>query len=142
MTVPDPLAAPRPTSVTVAIAIGWIAVILDAVAGMTLLVLAGDPDVTAALGSDESTARTVGIVSLVIAVILAIVVYLLGQGSTVARMLVTIVMLLRIGFAVWAIVAFGTHQLTEAILSMAVAVTAIALLWNDKANTFFATHSP
>jgi hypothetical protein len=128
--------------VTVAIAIGWIAVILDAVAGVALLVLAGDADVTAALGADESTARTIGIVSLVIAAILALVVYLLGQGSTIARMLVTIVMLLRIGFAVWAIVAFGTHQLTEAILSMAVAITAIVLLWNDKANAFFATNAP
>ena len=142
MTVPNALSAPRPTSVSVAVAIGWIAVILDVVAGVTLLVLAGNGDVTSALGTDESTARTIGIVSLVIAAILAVVVYLLGKGSNVSRMLVTIVMLLRIGFAIWAIVAFGTHQLTEAIVSMAVAVTAIVLLWNDKANTFFATNRP
>jgi hypothetical protein len=128
--------------VTVAVAIGWIAVVLDVVGGVALLVLAGNGDVTSALGADEATARTVGIVSLVIAAILALVVYLLGKGSNVARMLVTIVMLLRIGFAIWAIVAFGTHQLAEAIVSMAIAVTAIVLLWNDKANTFFATNRP
>jgi hypothetical protein len=75
----------------------------------------------------------------VFAVILALVVYLLGRGSTVPRMLVPIVMLLRIGVAVWAIVAFGTHQLAEGIVSMAVAVTAIVLLWNDNANAFFAS---
>ena len=142
MTVPNALAAERPTSVTVAVAIGWISVILDVVGGVTLLVLAGNGDVTSALGTDETTARTIGIVLLVTAAILALVVYLLGKGSNVARMLVTIVMLLRIGFAIWAIVAFGTHQLTEAILSMAIAVTAIVLLWNDKANTFFATNRP
>ena len=143
MTVPNSLAAAeRPTSVTVAVAIGWISVILDLVGGVSLLVLAGNGDVTSALGTDETTARTIGIVLLVTAAILAVVVYLLGTGSNVARMLVTIVMLLRIGFAIWAIVAFGTHQLTEAILSMAIAVTAIVLLWNDKANTFFATNRP
>jgi hypothetical protein len=128
--------------VTVAIAVGWISVLLDAVGGVALIVLAGNADVTSALGADESTARTIGIVGLVLAAILALVVYLLSQGSTIARMLVTIVMLVRIGFAVWAIVAFGTHQLTEAIVSMAVAVTAIVLLWNDKANAFFATNAP
>ncbi len=142
MTVPNPLVAPRPTSVTVAIAVGWISVLLDAVGGVALIVLAGNADVTSALGADESTARTMGIVGLVLAAILALVVYLLSQGSTIARMLVTIVMLVRIGFAVWAIVAFGTHQLTEAIVSMAVAVTAIVLLWNDKANAFFSTNAP
>jgi hypothetical protein len=142
MTVPNAFPAERPTSVTVAVAIGWISVILDVVGGVTLLVLAGNGDVTSALGTDETTARTIGIVLLVTAAILALVVYLLGKGSNLARMLVTIVMLLRIGFAVWAIVAFGTHQLAEAIVSMATAVAAIVLLWNDKANTFFATNRP
>ena len=36
--------------------------------------------------------------------------------------------------------AFGTHQLAEAILSAAIAITAIVLLWNDKANAFFAAN--
>lgn len=134
--------APRPTSVTVAIAIGWFSVVIDLVAGIALLVLAGNGDVTGALGTDESTARGLGIASLVFAAVLALVVYLLGKGSNIARMLVTIVMLLRIGFAVWAIVVFGTHQLTEGVVAIAVAVTALALLWNDKANAFFATNSP
>jgi hypothetical protein len=136
------LAAPRPTSVTIAVAIGWISVIIDLVAGVALLVLAGNDDVTGALGTDAATARTIGIVTLVMAAILALVVYLLGQGSNVARMLVTIVMLVRIGVSIWALVAFGTHQLAEAIIAIAIAVTAIALLWNDKANTFFATNNP
>jgi len=142
MTVPNPVAAPRPTSVTVATSIGWIAVILDVVGGVTLFVLAGNAEVTGALGVDDTTVRTIAIVSLLIAALLALVVYLLGRGSSVARMLVTIVMLLRIGFATWVIIALGTHQLTEAIVSIAVAVTAIALLWNDKANDFFATNEP
>ena len=136
------IAAPRPTSVTIAVAIGWISVVIDAVAGIALLVLAGSDDVTAALGTDASTARTIGIVSLVMAAILALVVYLLGQGSNIARMLVTIVMLVRIGVSIWALFAFGTHQLAEAIIAIAIAITALALLWNEKANAFFATNQP
>lgn len=136
------IAVPRPTSVSVAIVIGWISVILDVVAAVALIALAGDDDVTSALGTDGSTARTIGIVSLAMAAILALVVYLLGRGSNIARMLVTIVMLLRIGVAVWALVAFGTHQLAEAVFSMAIAVIALVLLWNDKANVFFATNRP
>lgn len=136
------LATPRPTSVTVAVAIGWISVIIDLIAGVALLVLAGNDDVTGALGTDAATARTIGIVTLVMAAILALVVYLLGRGSNIARMLVTIVMLVRIGVSIWALFAFGTHQLAEAIIAIAIAVTAIALLWNDKANTFFATNNP
>ncbi len=136
------MVAARPTSVTVAIAIGWISVAIDVVAGVALLVLAGDDDVVSALGIDNGTARTVAITTLVVAAILALVVYLLGKGSNISRMLVTIVMFLRIGLAAWAIVAFGTHQLAEAIIAIAIAVTAIALLWNDKANAFFATNNP
>lgn len=135
-----PIAAPRPTSVTIAVVIGWISVVLDVLGGGALLLLAGSEDVTTALGTDATTARTIGITSLVMAAVLALVVYLLGKGSSVARMLVTIVMVLRIGVAIWALVAFGTHHLTEALLSIVIAGTALALLWNGKANTFFATN--
>lgn len=133
--------AARPTSVTVAIAIGWISVVIDIVAGVALLVLAGDDDIVSALGVEAGTVRTVAITTFVVAAILALVVYLLGKGSNLSRMLVTIVMVLRIGVAAWALVAFGTHQLAEAIVAIAIAVTALALLWNDKANRFFATNN-
>lgn len=134
--------APRPTSVTVAIAVGWIAVVLDLVGGIALVLLANDENVTSALGVEGTTARTWGIVSIVIAVVLALVVYLLGKGSNVARMLVTIVMLLRIGFGAYVLVVFGSHQFAEAVVTIALAVTAIALLWNSKASDFFATNNP
>jgi hypothetical protein len=134
-------ATSRPTSVTVAVVVGWISVALDLLAGVALLALAGDTDVTSALGTDESTARTIGIVSLVVGAILAVVVYLLGKGSNVARILVTIVMLARIGLGIWAIVALGTHQLAESLITIAIAFLAIGLLWNVKANDFFTAGS-
>lgn len=133
-------ATERPTTVSVAVAIGWISVILDLVGGIALIALANNSDVLDALSTDSGTVKTMGIVILVLGVILALVVFQLGRGGNVARLLVSIVMLARIASAVYVIFAFGTHQLTEAIVSIAIAVTALALLWNDKANQFFATH--
>jgi beta-glucosidase-like glycosyl hydrolase len=33
-------------------------------------------------------------------------------------------------------------RLTEAVVAIVIAVTALALLWNDKANAFYATNNP
>lgn len=131
----------RPTSVTVAVAIGWISVILDVAAGIGLLVLANNESALSALSTDAGTARALGIASLVFAAILAVVVYLLGQGSGGARMLVSIVMVLRIAAAIWAIIAFGSHTMSEAIVTIIIAVFALALLWNESASSYFASRS-
>ncbi len=51
-------------------------------------------------------------------------------------------MLIRIGLAAAVLIGVGTPQLGEAILVIAIAVTALYLLWNEKTNTFFATNHP
>lgn len=132
---------PRPTSVTVAVAIGWVSVALDLMAGVSLLVLSNDDAVLSALDSESGTVVGAGIASLIMGAILAIVVYMLGAGSSVARLAVSIVMVLRIGFAVWVLIAFGSHQLAEALVVIGVAAFALALLWNEKANAFFGSAS-
>jgi hypothetical protein len=128
---------PRPTSVTVAVAIGWVSVALDLMAGVGLLVLSNNDSVLGALDATSGTVVTAGITTLVMGAILAIVVYMLSGGSSVARMLVSIVMVVRIGFAVWVLIAFGSHQFAEALVTIGVAAFALALLWNEKANAFF-----
>ena len=135
-----PLAAPRPTSVTIAIVLGWIGVVADAIGGVALLVIAGNADVLSSLSTDASTARTMGIVSLVVAVILAACVYLLGNGSNAVRMLLSIVMILRVAVSVWVIIALGTHNLTEAVVTIVISSVVLWLVWNQKANEFFATN--
>lgn len=127
----------RPTSVTVAVAFGWLAVILDVISAVALILLANNSDVLNTLDVSAGTARVTGIVVLVIALVLALVVLALSRGSNVARILVGLVMLLRIAAAVYLIIAFGTHNLGEALMSMAVAIAVIALLFNDKANAYF-----
>ena len=135
-----PLAAPRPTSVTIAIVLGWIGVVADAIGGVALLVLAGNADVLSSLSTDASTARTMGIILLVVAVILAACVYLLGNGSNAVRMLLSVVMILRVAVSVWVIIALGTHNLTEAVVTIVISSVVLWLVWNQKANEFFATN--
>lgn len=139
MSTPTNTLATRPTSVTVAVVLGWLSVVVDVAIGIALLALAGNASVLTALELDASDARTYGIVSLALAVILAVVVSLLGRGSHISRVLVSIVMALRVGFGIWAIIALGTSHLAEAIITIAIAVVVLALLWNEAANRFFAT---
>ena len=132
----------RPTSVTVTVVLGWISVIADVAVGISLIVLAGNESVLSALEIGSDDARTYGIVSLAFAVLVAVAVYLLGKGSNISRMLVSIVMALRVGFGIWAIIALGSHHLAEAIITIAIAVVVLALLWNESANRFFASNNP
>ena len=132
----------RPTSVTVAVVLGWISVVADVAAGIALIALAGNDSVLSVLEIGSDDARTYGIVSLAFAVLVAVAVYLLGKGSNISRMLVSIVMALRVGFGIWAIIALGSHHLAEAIITIAIAVVVLALLWNESANRFFASNNP
>ncbi len=134
--------APRPASVTFAIAFGWLSVIFDLVSGIALLALSGNESVTSALEMGSGTARAMGVISIVFAVIVGVVIYLLGRGSNTARMLVSIVMSVRIGFAAWVLVQAGTHHMTEAIMTVLLSALTLALLWNERANRFFATSTP
>lgn len=139
MTLPS-LVAPRPTSVSIAVAIGWVSVVLDLISGVSLYLLAGNADLQNALGTDAATTRTSAIGTLIGGIVLAVVVALLSKGSSISRALVSVVMLLRIGLAAWTLFAFGSHHLTEALLTIVVGAFALGLLWNRKANDFFATN--
>lgn len=136
------LAVPRPTSVSIAVAIGWISVVLDLIGGVSLYLLAGNSDLQDALGTDAATARTSAIGTIIGGVVLAVVISRLAKGGSVSRALVTVVMVVRIGFAVWTVFAVGSHHLTEALLTVVAGTFALGLVWNRKANEFFATNRP
>ncbi len=140
MSVSSTVVAPRPASVSVAIVLGWVSVLLDVIGGVSLFLLAGDDDVLAALGTGTTSVQSAALGSLVVAVALSAVLYALGRGSNVARGLVSAVMLLRLGLGIWMLLAFGTHHLTEALLTVAIALVTLALLWNPRAGAFFATN--
>lgn len=131
---------PRPGAVTTVVVLTWIAAILDMAGGLVLIVFAGDQEVQAAAGASSSTLTTMGWTVLVIGVVVALVATRLAAGGSLVRMLVTVLMLLRLGSGVWLLLAGGSHAATEAITTIAISGVVLYLLWTGPASEYFATH--
>ena len=48
----------------------------------------------------------------------------------------SVVMILRVALSVWVIIALGTHNLTEAVVTIVISLVVLGLVWNEKANEF------
>jgi hypothetical protein len=137
MSTPTPVA--RPGSVTVVMVLTWVAAILSILGGV-LFLLAGDEALEQA-GVAASTATTYAWVEIGWGVVAALVAIGLGNGNNFSRLLVTVLMVLRIAAAVWAAIALsGTTGFWAIALAAGFAVLVLALLWNNRANMFFATN--
>ena len=137
MSAPAP--APRPGSVTTVMVVTWIVAILTILGGLLFLFIS-DSALDEA-GISASTATTYGIVELLLGVVIALVAIGLGGGNNFARILVSILMVLRLGAAIWAgIVLWGSGGFWSVVIAGLLALIVLALLWNDRANQFFATN--
>lgn len=135
MTMPTP----RPAGVTVVVVLTWVAAILAIVAGVTLLLasdsLLAEADITG------STATTYGWLEIAWGVVAAFVAVGLGNGNNFSRLLTTVLMALRLAGSVFAAIALSGHNgFWSAVVAGVIAVVVLALLWNNKANMFFATN--
>jgi hypothetical protein len=80
-----------------------------------------------------------GILYLIFGIITIIVGIGLRNGSRLARLLVTILMVIDIISAITSLIWFQTSQtLTSGIIAIIVSVIVLALLWNRRASEFFA----
>lgn len=129
--------APRPGSVTFVVVLTWITAIVSIVGGILALLLSDDA--LSEAGISGSTATTYGTVELVLGVIIALVAIGLAGGNNLARFVVTVLMVLRIGVGIWAIVTLPNGPITGTI-AVAFALLIIVLLWNSKASAFFKTN--
>jgi hypothetical protein len=135
----SPAPAPRPGSVTTVVVVTWIVAIFTILGGLLFLFIS-DSALDEA-GISESTATTYGIVELVLGAVIALVAIGLGGGNNFARILVSILMVLRLGVAIWAgIVLWGHGGFWSVVIAGLLALLVLVLLWNDRANEFFATH--
>jgi hypothetical protein len=117
----------------------WIIAAFTILAGVLFLVMS--ESALAEAGISDSTATTYGIVELVLGAVIALVAIGLGSGNNFARVLVSILMVLRLGVAVWAGIALWGHGgFWSAVIAGLLALLVLALLWNDRANAFFATN--
>ncbi len=145
----------RPTTVTIAVVLIWLRFALT-LAGAVSIVLFG----TGVAASDQAViaeelqraelpaewATTVGpilivtgVVFLVLAIIEAIFAVAIGRGSNVARILLTIVIVLRlVGGLVLILFDWGGNTFEYGtFLGMAVGIIMLLLLYNHSANQFF-----
>jgi hypothetical protein len=127
----------RPGTVTAVVVLTYLAGIFDVIAGGVIWALAGNNSLQEASGQAKGALTTVAIVYIVLGAVTILVGFLLAQGSPVARMLVTILMVLRIGAAVYGLIVVGLSGATESIIAIVIAVTVVALLWNQRATEYF-----
>lgn len=135
------VAAPtRPGSVTIVVVLAWINAILHLLFG-ALLILAGLAAGAASVNTQAPGVMVVGIgiVYLIIGLVTAVVAARLGRGGRGSRMLLTVIEVITILGNVTAWISAQTTQATvQSLIGIVIAAVILALLWNRRANEFFA----
>jgi hypothetical protein len=131
----------RPGSVSAVVFLTWLAAALDIIGGLVLVAFAGTEEVQELTGASSGTLTTAGWTTLIIGVIVAVVAIRLGEGSSGARMLVTVLMLVRVGAGIWVLVVTGSHGATESLVTVVVSAAVLYLLWTGPASDYFAARS-
>lgn len=145
----------RPSQVTIVVILIWIAFALTIV-GAIATVIAG----TAIAASDQASVEQLlkdldlptswsttagpivivtGALFFVIAIIEAIFAVAIGRGSNIARILLTILLVIRlVGGLVFILTSFGTETFMFGVfLDMGLAIIVLLLLFNHQSNEFF-----
>jgi len=125
----------RPASVTAVVVLTWLAAIGAVLSGILILTLSDEQLALAAL--DPSTATTAGWTEIILGVVTALVALGLSSGSRLSRFLVTVLMLMRAVAGLWVIVALPAVRVSG-VLTVALSVLVLFLLWNQRASAFFA----
>jgi hypothetical protein len=127
----------RPGSVTVVVVLTWISAILALIGAALLFVVAFTVEAPDRPASRNFLLAAGGFL-LVIGLITVWVARALSKGNNFARFLVSLVQVLNILNAIWTWIQLGGNYVISAFLSIAVAVIILALVWNRRANEFFA----
>ncbi len=128
----------RPGSVTTVVVLTWIVAVLDILGGIAFLGLSRSDAFKDALELSSGDTLWWGLGTLIIGIITAIVAIGLSVGARGARTLVTIVMVARLAFFVYVLIAIGLGGLAGAGLSIISALLILGLLYNKRSNEYFA----
>jgi hypothetical protein len=128
----------RPGSVTVVVVLTWISAIFVLVGAAILFVVAFTVDAPD-LPAGRNFVLTIAVTALIIGLITAWVAYALSKGNNFARFLVTLVQVLNIANQIWMWIQFGGSYVISALINIAIAVIILILVWNRRANEFFAS---
>ena len=127
----------RPLSVTLAVALVALLVVADAFLGVVLLLGASGDD--AALGAElPFSATTIGVAAIVLAAGLVAVAIGLLRGSNPARLLLSLLLLVRLGFELYARPEVASPSTVRLVVLVASTIAGLALIWNPSASAYFA----
>ena len=127
----------RPSSVKTVVWLVGLAALIDIVSAWALFILAGDVSTLAA--RDLSSGQVMGAAYLLVitGVLTAVIASLIGKGSNITRLLVSVLMVLHVGGHVWQLVVGGNQSLASSIVGIAIAIAILILLWNTESNAYF-----
>jgi hypothetical protein len=125
----------RPASVTVVVVLTWFAAVVSIAGGVVALLLSAEE--LAAADIAEASANVYGWTSIVIGAAAALLAIGLGSGSSLARALVSLLMVARMGVGLWAIISLP-EGIVAGVITIALALIVLFLLWNGKAGDYFA----
>lgn len=119
----------RPGGVTLVAVIVWIQGFLSAFGGALLMIGANTPN------GNQSGFSIVGLLSLVLGVVTIIVGVGLLRGSSTARVLTTVALVLSIASAIYAMISTG--NVATQVISALLAVIGLILLYTRAASDYF-----
>ena len=125
----------RPGGVTLVAILTWLSGLVEVYNGSVLLFQRDEPATIERFGG-ESTLILIAVVTLLVGVALLVIGVGLLRGSNPARVAATIVEGLAIIGSAFLAVAYPAGVIVE-IVSIAIALIVIALLWTRRANAFF-----
>lgn len=127
----------RPASVSFVVILTWLVAIVTIIDGLILL-FASDATLSDA-GVNPDTATLTAWISIVLGLVIALFASALGNGSKFARLLISLLMMVRFvlgGFAI--VMLWGSTFMWGAVVLTLVAAFVLYLLWNAKASAWFA----
>lgn len=127
----------RPGSITAVVWLIAIAAVSDIVSGASLLILAGDPTTTAAVGKEPAAFQIAGWVLIGIGVLTAVIASLIAKGSEMARLFVSVLMVLNVGGHVWSLIVAGVGIGSGSVIGIVIAIATLALLWSNESSAYF-----
>jgi hypothetical protein len=135
MTTSD-VSAARPWSVTAAVVLAVLLAAWDALLGFALLWGASRDELDL---PDEVVAGAagIGVVSILIAVASLALAVGLARGSNSARLLVTLLLLFRLGVELYARPELAVPSITRLVVLLAATAVGLALVWNPAASRYF-----
>ncbi len=133
----QPHTAGRPGTVTTVVVLTGIAGVIDIIAGAALWGFSRTDNLSDLTDASQGTITAQGVTFIVIGLVALGLAALLGSGSNLARVLVSLVMVLRIVGVIWVVAATGWGRAGEVLPSALLAFVVLGFLWNRRANEFF-----